>query len=370
MLEFKGCQLEVKLIGQTPILHFQSKEQGATLRASEVKPKLDKFLMQKTSFSDSEDAFIRGTRALNYKMKIVGSPKDMQLNDEEIPMYYAKKCQLVKTSPILTITTFSKDIQTAIENHLEEFFICHNFGAVQGKGYGSFIVGGQKLSEVKIIKSLMSSYQLKCVYCIDISSNDDAFEVIQNFYNLTKSGYNVGGKYKRSSLFLYMHSKGIDNEKAELKQKKIAPAIGRSSLEHHTYNKNPKYVRALLGMASALRFLEDNRFPNNRKRFQVIQISSNGQFRFQRFPSPLLFKVINKKVYIIPREIDKRLFNHVFTFKNTKTKKNIRLKTPENFELVEFLDYAMVEYNNNKQSLFNYNDKYAIKKVSVKRNES
>jgi len=38
--------LELKLKQHTPIIHFQSDQEGATLRATEVKPKLDRFLIE------------------------------------------------------------------------------------------------------------------------------------------------------------------------------------------------------------------------------------------------------------------------------------------------------------------------------------
>ena len=37
------CQLKITLIPQTPLILFQN-QPGATLRATEVKPKLDKYL--------------------------------------------------------------------------------------------------------------------------------------------------------------------------------------------------------------------------------------------------------------------------------------------------------------------------------------
>ena len=36
-LEFNGCKLKVQLEAQTPMIHFQHDQAGATLRASEVK---------------------------------------------------------------------------------------------------------------------------------------------------------------------------------------------------------------------------------------------------------------------------------------------------------------------------------------------
>ena len=38
-------KLEFELEQHTPIIHFQARDAGATLRASEVKPKLDKFIL-------------------------------------------------------------------------------------------------------------------------------------------------------------------------------------------------------------------------------------------------------------------------------------------------------------------------------------
>lgn len=46
-LEFNGCKLKVQLEAQSPMIHFQHDQAGATLRASEVKPKLDRFLLNK-----------------------------------------------------------------------------------------------------------------------------------------------------------------------------------------------------------------------------------------------------------------------------------------------------------------------------------
>ena len=44
-LKFSGCKLQVQLEAQSPMIHFQYNQMGATLRASEVKPKLDRFLL-------------------------------------------------------------------------------------------------------------------------------------------------------------------------------------------------------------------------------------------------------------------------------------------------------------------------------------
>ena len=47
-------KLTISLRQHTPLIHFQHDQEGATLRASEVKPKLDRFVI-KQAFHDSFD---------------------------------------------------------------------------------------------------------------------------------------------------------------------------------------------------------------------------------------------------------------------------------------------------------------------------
>ena len=60
----------------TPIIHFQSDQSGATLRATELKPKFDRFLMEQFEKEgvDYSSYLIRGQEgALDYKVKIISS---------------------------------------------------------------------------------------------------------------------------------------------------------------------------------------------------------------------------------------------------------------------------------------------------------
>ena len=90
-------KLDIKLKQHTPLIHFQHDQEGATLRASEVKPKLDRFII-KHGFHDSFDEckeflvgynpdpekknisikilknkWSQGYRALNYRIKVEAS---------------------------------------------------------------------------------------------------------------------------------------------------------------------------------------------------------------------------------------------------------------------------------------------------------
>lgn len=50
-------KLEIKLKQHTPLIHFQHDQEGATLRASEVKPKLDKFILSSLYSDISDDEY-------------------------------------------------------------------------------------------------------------------------------------------------------------------------------------------------------------------------------------------------------------------------------------------------------------------------
>ena len=83
-------QLNFTLKQHTPIIHFQHDQDGATLRATEVKPKLDRFIIEQlgkesdASLTDSNEIYLKGKEvanqngwlidkdkgALNYKMRI------------------------------------------------------------------------------------------------------------------------------------------------------------------------------------------------------------------------------------------------------------------------------------------------------------
>ena len=83
--------LTVELEQHTPLIHFQHDQYGATLRASEVKPKLDKFILTKLGEGDYDTgkniAKDRGWLvgkgehpALNYKIKIeAGHNHDIEI---------------------------------------------------------------------------------------------------------------------------------------------------------------------------------------------------------------------------------------------------------------------------------------------------
>ena len=72
-------KVEFTLKQHTPIIHFQSDQVGATLRATELKPKFDRFLLEmQQDLPFRKDS--SGKLSLNYKVKVVAK----QVKREEI----------------------------------------------------------------------------------------------------------------------------------------------------------------------------------------------------------------------------------------------------------------------------------------------
>ncbi len=186
--------LTVTLRQHTPLLHFQHNQEGATLRASEVKPKLDKFLLIKLGKENYENGknvakekgWLIGKRehpALNYKMRIETSGNKEEyliasnLNRNKIgdlvnnginvltpTPYFAQekengiiantenreaqkeawdktKCKGVKHDcTIVNIWSVSNGLIEEIAGLIQEFFVANNFGTRQNKGFGSYTV--------------------------------------------------------------------------------------------------------------------------------------------------------------------------------------------------------------------------------------
>lgn len=177
-------KLEIKLKQHTPLIHFQHDQEGATLRASEVKPKLDKYIIKHTFYNSFDECkqflvgydpkkpdaqkgkFKAGYRALNYKMRIEASG---QKYEHKIKIINANKMAVVFQHIQLTIFC-PHALQPHITDNLPIFFVANNFGFRQSKGYGSFTIEEmrldgekQQLNKLNYSESLISSQQYEKV---------------------------------------------------------------------------------------------------------------------------------------------------------------------------------------------------------------
>ena len=195
--------IEIKLEQQTPLLHFDPAK-GATLRATEVKPKLDKYLTKKLP---KLNAFkIPDTNALNYKMQITVLDSDKLLSlQDKLPMF--PKIFSDSDSKLVSFTEEPITIKLLIAGKLEDgiksdnnkklakqiffFFMKTNFGMRQTKGYGGFMVSSICIdgipydSEVSTWKERWTEEDCDCWYYCDnkaLEEYNKALEYVEKFH--------------------------------------------------------------------------------------------------------------------------------------------------------------------------------------------
>ncbi len=369
MSKFK---FEIKLKQHIPIIHFQHDQTGATLRTTELKPKLDKFLKQKVfndNFNDYKTMLVgwdekqkepTNNDAFNYKVNITAKYNTKHAKELRNPLFFGnmgdenKKHpkKLVESNDInISFFALNGKIIELIKFHFAEFLLKTNFGTRQSKGFGSFYIDPKDENhknpfDILINEPFFLYYQYK---------SKNVFNDISVIYNLMKSGINYPdhamikyinkfgkekkrpdfdkgrGKnnfYFKSFLTQYFHKLSIGNEKHFIKENFFSPnvRIPSDSLKK-------RYIRSMLGVAGGVEFRDG-------KRNGDIEYKSKD---IERFKSPLLFKIIDDYVFIIPEIIPEKLkkasFNFINEFKSKTGKKENKqlILTPENFNLNDFL---------------------------------
>lgn len=464
-------KLTVTLKQHTPLIHFQHNQEGATLRASEVKPKLDKYLIKfyfddqfehckyflvgynSKSENELRKKFETGYRALDYKLRIsadnnskkeymIIAQNNRSIQGDKLTNYgkptginvlvntpYFAQEQLVKDVSQDTSIWYNgvnnrsdnKDFKKGlfwdwtklsffsmnshcienkclieiIKDQIELFFLATNFGSRSTKGFGGFSVddldGEKKEWTEKMLLSLPCSFVYKKMHNNESNNGwnaiKNAFSQIKIDYQKLKSGVNPPNRagYTKSILFCYAIDKMEGSprwEKRYFKQQ-IKPALQTVEPFGSFYLKannapiadsngykswgggyNYQYVRAVLGFAEQYEFQLDG------KRDKAVVKVNGGSV--ERYASPLIFKVLDGSIYIIGYDIETQsaaqniLGKEIeFTFelvredkKNGMKKENQKLKvdeqklkTPSEFDLLDFMKYAMDKGKRHRQDL-------------------
>jgi hypothetical protein len=133
-----------------PILHFQHEQDKATLRASEVKPRLDRYIIEKNggyrNIPQEWKLVSPEGEALRYKMKISVDEATILQNPKNWGSFFGNqgdnwdKYQIVfSKNPVrLDIIAWSGSLEKEICKHICGFFNENTFGARQSKGFGFF----------------------------------------------------------------------------------------------------------------------------------------------------------------------------------------------------------------------------------------
>lgn len=419
----KYC-IELKLTQQTPMIHFQAREgmsAGLGPRATEVKPKLDRFAAlwyKRHNDKDLPDEWMvefdeerkkKGKKpehsALNYVLRITASSKEpvVQKPDNNVKSVYfgnmgentAKKLQIFNTGPVsLYIRCFIPGLKKLLEDCIETFFLIHNFGMRQDKGLGGFIPEGmtpgkaEDLLRAWIGKDAVMVIDYSGCDLSQVGSADGGLLIgeIGTIYRILKSGLNIAnrdqkGPYIKSALTEYfLQEGGISGEKRAMKARGVAPHVyTRGDKSTHTQGgKNgDRYIRGLFGYGQLQKWFsadqndhmipkideETGRIKKNKNRNieyekDTIKISPSKGTGIERIPSPLLFKIVGKCVFIIPHEI--KVHGKLFEFSSIRYDRTIpaepfQLEIPseEEFNINDFMRW-FIDWLDNKRRTVTY----------------
>lgn len=367
-----SCKLNYQLLQQTPMIHFQSDDMGATLRGSELKPKLDRFIRNRYSREHGEEVpaswKVGNSDALRYavSLRALGTPTvtDPSSKDSSAAGIYfgntgndsAKKMSVSYEEPIdFAITCFVPDLRQLIGDCVQDFFAGEAFGTRQNRGFGCFAVKGTTPHDAE--RSLVREFGDDRVYKIDygaLGSEIDSERMLGDayvIYRVLNSGINEPGRpYVKGFLTKYFLMKGIGGEKRFLKAKGIAPAVGNGSgLKHEDPKNGYRYTRALLGTTDGASYL---RKQGSRDRAR-IRYKSND---VERFASPVLVRVCGSTLFLVAAEPDEGIYGRRFGFSLKKKSDSLRVPSKEEFGSMKELFEEYVSWLNHMNQGRNLDD--------------
>lgn len=380
-------KLTVHLKQITPLLHFQGDTEGACLRASEVKPKLDKFIVHylgeenipdswKLSIPSDEDGTQHGI-SLNYKMRFSarGKASAEQLQNPIHHLYFGsmgeKNTDKVKnlyypdgidvSVLCLVKQRLSKEVVSpdgrilhslldVIDALLPAFFALHCFGTRSNKGFGSFEVENRPVSAAQLRKCLPA----KCLALFDLQSSADNYgitERLDDVYVLStmmKGGVNLSfGRnpaYYKGDIQSLLPANRIGSDKAFLKQRVFSEDDKRwyqtLCKKHHTAPNYSQYqfIRAMLGLTDTYTF----GIGKGARKFSV----QDAEGEIERFANPITFKPYENGILVLTYEISKQMLGRKFKFGD----RGAVISTPTEFDIVKFTSHFLHQLNGKRSN--------------------
>ncbi|BDU50903.1 hypothetical protein [Haliovirga abyssi] len=319
-----------KFIKESKVLkdYIPISQKQLQIRGTEIKSKIDKFIKEsylkdefKELFYDTKEIVEKNfpvnnkTEIGKYKLKVI-KKNSYEVYDIKNTSYFGESIAFFYSDREIEIEFFSfdKKVLELIKNVLPYVFVYENFGTRQSKGFGSFTPEEYKFSiedkyfeyKYEVDEIIRKNYNLYFT-----KEDNEPLKYVNNFYNILKSGKNFRG-YKKSKIVEYI-GENYRWEKAILKQKLkekyplyYEQLKGDNDRSFHSEIKEYRYVRALLGLAEHIEFgLKEN---NKKIAFKISNDS------IERFQSPIKFKIIDNKIYLLPNEIPSYLYDVLFNF--------------------------------------------------------
>lgn len=396
-------KLEFTLKQHTPIIHFQHGQDGATLRATEVKPKLDRYLIEKLELvgnngkpkAEYKSWFIndgKDHQSLDYKIRIesIGSTNCKDANYTEnnqgkfrpnFPCIFGNVetknewHYLTWTNVIvLSIQCYDVKLKDKICTQINSFLLLNSFGFRQSKGFGSYYLIESSNHYIRPINKYHFSVDVSGI-ADDFTKYTKLFKVIDLFYKTLRSGINTsnfGGIYFKSLMFMYAKSERFHQQwdkrtirehfyqdhptYRDVKGRRINDSNGTV---HYDKGRNGNMLfRDLMGLSTEQDWMNYGKMKKDKNGNSILnkgQVSYgtdlitksalNGEI--DRFKSPITFKPIKREnvdiydVYLIPNSIPSDFLNKTFTVSSsTSNARNLNMTTPAEFILDDYLDFC------------------------------
>lgn len=231
--------LTLTLKQHTPLLHFQDEQKTASLRVTEIKPKLDKWLLPHMNEAELKAWSVstpvsagKSNVSLKYKMRVRDSELTALYNARP-PMFFGRGKKAFFTDNSLTIEIMSHydDLIELIVKQAPLFFLTTNFGTRQSKGYGGFEVtkievGKEQLPLNPTAEKFFDDQTNLIRFEINATDWQSAFDQIDLFYKSIRGGINYPGKfYCKPILFFFAKEHEWQWEKKSIKEKFLTESV-------------------------------------------------------------------------------------------------------------------------------------------------
>lgn len=309
------------LKAQTPIIHFQYDQSGAALRPSEVKPKLDRYLRKVYGGEIPKTWLVSDqTQALRYQMRIIacGSDKLDGIKIRDCKAYFGNmgngvdSKDLVFRDCLLEINCFIPELMQLIDQYIGSFFVLHNFGTRQSKGFGGFLVEG-KTTQSQVSRVI----QQNCPYFFytDFPANTDLKGRLNHamvVYACLKNGISMGNRGFPGYATNEYLSEDIGNDKEFIQD--FIMQTGQKPYSRYAF------IRAVLGLAENFDYRQKGlvkviqiQGTELRNKTPYIPLESMREgLGIKRFQSPVLIKIFENKMYFILQDTYKEILGKAF----------------------------------------------------------
>jgi len=364
----------------TPIIHFQSEQKGATLRATELKPKFDRFLLEHVEgIPFKENA--NGHKSLEYKVNIIVNISDIQTeriekindrNGKDIndPLFFGnmksksmsteefekirKKFRIHNKIFKIEFFSFNAKVLEAIKNNFEAFLANTNFGTRQSKGFGNFYLADQANNKIKVFNKSLIPYK---VY--SFSSKENRYrEDIKLLYSFLRQGINYPKGiescpetrfYTKPAIFSYAKSKGWTWDKKAIKEEYFQSKLDndvacRGNVDVLVYDSEDNYLlRDIFGLSSSQEWKSYGK-TITKEGVSTERVDNKEVIKVQRFKSPITFKPIlngngNMIIYFWANDTVNNIGNEKFDIKQNNHG-DLTLSIPDYFNFNEFFEFA------------------------------